>query len=97
MANTKKPKYIIITVVLILALISTVDSTQTTGESEKVEKESNAERRSLKDIDYGAMQKDRVPCSKRGSSYHNCEVGAQANPYHRGCSDASGCGRITGG
>ncbi|KAK9673125.1 hypothetical protein RND81_12G148000 [Saponaria officinalis] len=98
MANTKKLKYIlIITVVLTLTLISTVESTQNTGESENVEKESNADRRGLTDIGFGALGKDRVPCSKRGLSFHECEVGAAANPFHRGCSDASGCARTGGG
>ena len=35
-------------------------------------------------IDYGALNKNRVPCSKRGASYYNCQPGAQANPYTAG-------------
>jgi hypothetical protein len=44
-------------------------------------------------ISYGALNKNRVPCSKRGGSHVNCSPGAQANPYKRGCSKASGCAR----
>ncbi|KAJ8447828.1 hypothetical protein Cgig2_015191 [Carnegiea gigantea] len=32
-------------------------------------------------ISYGALNKNRVPCSRRGASYYNCRPGAQANPY----------------
>ncbi|KAK7337747.1 hypothetical protein VNO77_18334 [Canavalia gladiata] len=37
-------------------------------------------------ISYGALQRNTVPCSRRGASYYNCKPGAQANPYSRGCS-----------
>ncbi|RDY05128.1 Protein RALF-like 33, partial [Mucuna pruriens] len=37
-------------------------------------------------ISYGALQRNTVPCSRRGASYYNCQPGAQANPYSRGCS-----------
>ncbi|KAL6146562.1 PREDICTED: protein RALF-like 33-like isoform 2 [Fragaria vesca subsp. vesca] len=37
-------------------------------------------------ISYGALQRNTVPCSRRGASYYNCKPGAQANPYNRGCS-----------
>ncbi|MED6156454.1 hypothetical protein PIB30_014420 [Stylosanthes scabra] len=37
-------------------------------------------------ISYGALQRNTVPCSRRGASYYNCRPGAQANPYNRGCS-----------
>ncbi|KAK7284373.1 hypothetical protein RJT34_19118 [Clitoria ternatea] len=37
-------------------------------------------------ISYGALQRNTVPCSRRGASYYNCRPGAQANPYSRGCS-----------
>ncbi|CAA2992358.1 rapid alkalinization factor-like [Olea europaea var. sylvestris] len=42
-------------------------------------------------ISYGALQKNRVPCSRRGASYYNCRPGAQANPYTRGCSAITRC------
>ena len=42
-------------------------------------------------ISYGALRRDNVPCSVRGSSYYNCRPGAQANPYHRGCSRITRC------
>ncbi|XP_030959838.1 protein RALF-like 33 [Quercus lobata] len=42
-------------------------------------------------ISYGALQRNTVPCSKRGSSYYNCQAGAQSNPYSRGCSAITRC------
>ncbi|KAK4379957.1 hypothetical protein RND71_001819 [Anisodus tanguticus] len=44
-------------------------------------------------ISYGALSRNRVPCSRRGASYYNCRPGAQANPYHRGCSAITRCRR----
>uniref|UniRef100_A0A0E0MW59 Protein RALF-like 33 n=1 Tax=Oryza rufipogon TaxID=4529 RepID=A0A0E0MW59_ORYRU len=37
-------------------------------------------------ISYGALRRDTTPCSVRGASYYNCQPGAEANPYSRGCS-----------
>ncbi|XVF80566.1 hypothetical protein PTKIN_Ptkin15bG0084000 [Pterospermum kingtungense] len=42
-------------------------------------------------ISYGALQRNTVPCSQRGASYYNCQPGAQANPYNRGCSQLTRC------
>ncbi|KAL5783890.1 hypothetical protein ACOSP7_008919 [Xanthoceras sorbifolium] len=42
-------------------------------------------------ISYGALQRNSVPCSRRGASYYNCQNGAQANPYNRGCSQITRC------
>ncbi|XP_057492921.1 protein RALF-like 33 [Actinidia eriantha] len=42
-------------------------------------------------ISYGALQRNTVPCSRRGASYYNCRSGAQANPYSRGCSAITRC------
>ncbi|KAJ1254166.1 hypothetical protein BS78_08G095700 [Paspalum vaginatum] len=42
-------------------------------------------------ISYGALRRGNVPCSRRGASYYNCRPGAQANPYHRGCSRITRC------
>jgi len=42
-------------------------------------------------ISYRALQRGNVPCSRRGASYYNCRPGAQANPYHRGCSRITRC------
>ncbi|KAJ4956249.1 hypothetical protein NE237_013032 [Protea cynaroides] len=42
-------------------------------------------------ISYGALQRNTVPCSRRGASYYNCKAGAQANPYTRGCSSITRC------
>ncbi|KAH7858806.1 hypothetical protein Vadar_028274 [Vaccinium darrowii] len=47
-------------------------------------------------ISYGAMRADNVPCSKRGRSYYNCNQKGRANPYKRGCSYITRCGRYTG-
>nr|DAD38050.1 TPA_asm: hypothetical protein HUJ06_008691 [Nelumbo nucifera] len=44
-------------------------------------------------ISYGALQRNTVPCSRRGASYYNCKPGAQANPYNRGCSAITRCRR----
>ncbi|XP_020213312.1 rapid alkalinization factor [Cajanus cajan] len=42
-------------------------------------------------ISYGALQRNTVPCSRRGASYYNCQPGAQANPYSRGCTAITRC------
>ncbi|KAF7064044.1 hypothetical protein CFC21_070473 [Triticum aestivum] len=42
-------------------------------------------------ISYGALRRGTVPCNRRGASYYNCRPGAQANPYHRGCSRITRC------
>ena len=42
-------------------------------------------------ISYGALQRNTVPCSKRGASYYNCKEGAEANPYSRDCSAITRC------
>ena len=44
-------------------------------------------------ISYGALNENKVPCSRRGQSYTNCQPGAQANPWTRGCSKVSHCAR----
>lgn len=44
-------------------------------------------------IDYGVLRRNSIPCSKRGSSGANCDAGAQANPYTRGCSAINRCRR----
>ncbi|GMN38039.1 hypothetical protein TIFTF001_007314 [Ficus carica] len=42
-------------------------------------------------ISYGSLQRNTVPCSRRGASYYNCKKGAEANPYNRGCSSITRC------
>ncbi|XP_030477150.1 rapid alkalinization factor-like [Syzygium oleosum] len=42
-------------------------------------------------ISYGALQRNTVPCSRRGASYYNCQTGASSNPYSRGCSAITRC------
>ncbi|CAN6185870.1 unnamed protein product [Urochloa humidicola] len=42
-------------------------------------------------ISYMALSRDSVPCSQRGASYYNCQPGAEANPYTRGCSAITQC------
>ena len=44
-------------------------------------------------ISYGALRRNTVPCSRRGTSYYNCQPAAQANPYSRGCSRITRCRR----
>lgn len=46
-------------------------------------------------IGYGALQRNSVPCSRRGQSYYNCRSHAKANPYTRGCSVITRCKRFT--
>ncbi|KAH6772517.1 ralf-like 33 [Perilla frutescens var. hirtella] len=61
---------------------------------EEFELESESSRRILatrRYISYGALQRNNVPCSRRGASYYNCRPGAQANPYSRGCSTVTRC------
>ncbi|GAB2211598.1 hypothetical protein Droror1_Dr00024920 [Drosera rotundifolia] len=56
--------------------------------------DSEINRRALagtKYISYAALNKNSVPCSQRGASYYNCQTGAQANPYQRGCSAITRC------
>ncbi|KAL9450430.1 hypothetical protein AB3S75_012218 [Citrus x aurantiifolia] len=63
-------------------------------EEEEFELDSEINRRILatnKYISYGALQRNSVPCSRRGASYYNCQNGGQANPYHRGCSAITRC------
>ncbi|XP_027367111.1 rapid alkalinization factor-like [Abrus precatorius] len=63
-------------------------------EREEFELDSEINRRILattKYISYGALQRNTVPCSRRGASYYNCRPGAQANPYNRGCSAITRC------
>ncbi|CAN4091446.1 unnamed protein product [Withania somnifera] len=58
------------------------------------EMESESNRRILATSDYisyGALQRNSVPCSRRGASYYNCQTGAEANPYSRGCSAITRC------
>ncbi|CAH8361626.1 unnamed protein product [Eruca vesicaria subsp. sativa] len=66
------------------------------AEEEEMEFDSEITRRMLaqkKYVSYGAMRKNSVPCSRRGASYYNCQRGAQANPYSRGCSTITRCRR----
>ncbi|KAF4384836.1 hypothetical protein G4B88_000232 [Cannabis sativa] len=42
-------------------------------------------------ISYGALQRNTVPCSRKGASYYNCKQGAEANPYNRDCSSITRC------
>ena len=64
------------------------------AEDEEFELDSESNRRILattKYISYGALQRNTVPCSRRGASYYNCKPGAEANPYSRGCTQAARC------
>ncbi|XP_068328066.1 protein RALF-like 33 [Pyrus communis] len=50
-------------------------------------------------ISYGALNRNTVPCSRRGASYYNCIPRAPArhrspaNPYRLGCSAVTRCRR----
>ncbi|XP_038896330.1 protein RALF-like 33 [Benincasa hispida] len=58
------------------------------------EMNSDINRRILADlnyISYDALKANTVPCSRRGASYYNCQPGAEANPYDRGCNAISRC------
>ncbi|XP_057792240.1 rapid alkalinization factor-like [Salvia miltiorrhiza] len=64
------------------------------ADEEEFELDSESNRRILatrRYISYGALQRNSVPCSRRGASYYNCRPGAQANPYRRGCSAITRC------
>lgn len=56
--------------------------------------DSEINRRILADlnyISYDALKANSVPCSRKGASYYNCQPGAEANPYDRGCNAISRC------
>lgn len=66
------------------------------GDEFEFEMDSESNRRILATsnyISYAALNRNRVPCSRRGASYYNCRPGAQANPYSRGCSAITRCAR----
>ncbi|WOG83771.1 hypothetical protein DCAR_0102949 [Daucus carota subsp. sativus] len=42
-------------------------------------------------IGYDALKKNTAPCSHKGASYYNCQQGAEANPYTRGCTAITRC------
>ncbi|KAJ0977393.1 hypothetical protein J5N97_012867 [Dioscorea zingiberensis] len=71
------------------------------GDDEEMDMDSETNRRSLmyarrgraSFISYGALMRNRVPCSRRGHSYYNCRQGRRANPYRRGCSVITRCAR----
>ncbi|XP_052188529.1 rapid alkalinization factor-like [Diospyros lotus] len=65
-------------------------------EEEEFQMDSEINRRILagrRYISYGALSRNRVPCSRRGASYYNCRRGGSANPYQRGCSAITRCRR----
>ncbi|GAB4855586.1 hypothetical protein Ancab_024209 [Ancistrocladus abbreviatus] len=66
------------------------------ADGEEFELDSEISRRILattRYISYGALNKNSVPCSRRGASYYNCRPGASANPYTRGCTAITRCRR----
>ncbi|KAK1364856.1 hypothetical protein POM88_040417 [Heracleum sosnowskyi] len=44
-------------------------------------------------LSYDALNKDKIPCNQRGSSYYNCAASGRANPYQRVCNSATRCAR----
>ncbi|KAF8006535.1 hypothetical protein BT93_K0743 [Corymbia citriodora subsp. variegata] len=64
------------------------------GECRVLGEETKSERRILATrqyIGYQALRRNSVPCSQRGTSYYNCQAGAQSNPYSRSCSQITRC------
>lgn len=64
------------------------------ADGNEFEMDSEINRRILattKYISYQVLQRNSVPCSLRGASYYNCQAGAEANPYTRGCSAITRC------
>ncbi|KAB2600601.1 rapid alkalinization factor-like [Pyrus ussuriensis x Pyrus communis] len=55
--------------------------------------EDTEEAKTIRYISYGALQRDNVPCDRRGNSYYSCGTSGQVNPYHRGCSVITYCAR----
>ncbi|WOG87315.1 hypothetical protein DCAR_0206538 [Daucus carota subsp. sativus] len=69
-----------------------VGDCSTIGEEFNMDSESNRRILATTDyISYDALERNNVPCSQRGASYYNCEQGAEANPYDRGCSAITRC------
>ncbi|KAM1017524.1 hypothetical protein FF2_046312 [Malus domestica] len=62
-------------------------------EEEEEGDEDTEEAETTRCISYGALERDKVPCDRRGSSYYNCGTSGQVNPYHRGCSVITYCAR----
>merc|ERR1712226_840636 len=45
-----------------------------------------------KEVGYGAIGNGNpIPCSKKGASQKNCQAGAPANPWNRGCNKITEC------
>ncbi|XVF25788.1 hypothetical protein REPUB_Repub13aG0243600 [Reevesia pubescens] len=68
------------------------DITETLMDSETNRRQLGGKKRY---ISYGALKANSVPCSRRGSSYYNCQRSTTANPYNRGCSAITHCYRYT--
>ncbi|XP_037492533.1 rapid alkalinization factor-like [Jatropha curcas] len=61
---------------------------------EELDMDSEIHRRILQTtryISYAALQRGSVPCSHRGATYYNCQPGAEANAYTRGCNAITRC------
>nr|GLL34824.1 rapid alkalinization factor-like [Ipomoea trifida] len=43
-------------------------------------------------LSYSVLQKDKIPCGRRGPSYYNCHIHRPIRPYTRGCSRFTRCG-----
>ncbi|KAM7474017.1 hypothetical protein LguiB_021260 [Lonicera macranthoides] len=61
----------------------------------KLKANSGFERRALAGskgyVSYGALDRDNVPCSRRGDSFKNCQPQAQKHDYSRGCENIDRC------
>ncbi|KAL8468794.1 hypothetical protein ACS0TY_031841 [Phlomoides rotata] len=67
------------------------------ADEEEMMMESETSRRMLaqtsRHISYGALDRNRIPCNRRGRSYYDCYSHQRANPYTRGCSKITHCAR----
>ncbi|CAI0468719.1 unnamed protein product [Linum tenue] len=46
-------------------------------------------------ITYQALRANSIPCGWKGNSYYDCSYRIRANPYTRGCTEATRCFRYT--
>ncbi|KAK4348235.1 hypothetical protein RND71_034575 [Anisodus tanguticus] len=44
-----------------------------------------------KEIGYGAIGGNGIPCSRKNKNMNNCHEGKPANPYTRGCEETNRC------
>nr|GLL21380.1 rapid alkalinization factor-like [Ipomoea trifida] len=65
------------------------------GDAKEMMVDSESSRRALfqyRYLSYSVLQKDKIPCGRRGPSYYNCHIHRPIRPYTRGCSRFTRCG-----